>query len=216
MSVRRESAYWARFEQDGGAFWRFDTRIYDRPRERLRRGDRPIGCIVGKNPGSALPGNPTGELQALALDGDRFLPTVRAIVRKAFAASGSTWPDGGFVQVLNLFYLCNRDLSRAIRSLQRQPSAPICPTERRRFSWTWYAWGGPDRRLDDMKARYLARSPRGPIYFCGESGYVNDRTPGVAERARHTQGMPHGPMVAALSRRLAGVSGAERQSSDRD
>ena len=195
-----ESAYWARFEAAGDLIWRFDTRIYATPRAQLRRRDKPIGCIVGKNPGSALPAILTGALQPVPLRGDRFLPTVRAVVGKSFADSGSRWPDDGYVQVLNLFYLCDRDLTRALRTLRDLSDSPICPGERRRFPWSWFAWGGPDRRLDELKTRFLRRARRRAFFFCGDSQTAVNRMPGITDRARHTQGMPHASTVANLRR----------------
>jgi hypothetical protein len=159
-----------------------------------------MGCIIGKNPGSALPDALTGTLQPVPLRGDRFLPTVRAVVAKAFATGGSLWPENGYVQVLNLFYLCDRDLPRALHKLRDQREAPVCDSERRRFSWYWFAWGGPDPRLDELKIRFLRPSRRRSFFYCGESRKIVEQAPDVGDRARHTQGMPHAAVVDHLRR----------------
>lgn len=192
-------AYWARFEERGSELFRFDTRVYLEPVDRPRSTDRPCGCIIGKNPGSAVPSAVTGELQAILLQGDHFLPSVRAVVRKAAVASGATIASGTYVQVLNLFYLCNRDLNAAKRSLLREDADQICPTERRRFAWRWFAWGGTDPVLDELKPRFRTRRQAHAFYLDGQSGEIRARVPGLTDKARHTQGMPHGRVVEHLT-----------------
>ncbi|MEL7045434.1 MAG: hypothetical protein AAGL66_10490 [Pseudomonadota bacterium] len=187
--------------------WRLDTRIYARPIDRPRRGDRPLGCIIGKNPGSALPHSPRASakagapatLESIELGGDRFLPTVRAIVCKSYRSAGLEWPEGHFVQVLNLFYLCNRDLREAKAQFTAIGDPVSCSTERRRMPWTWFAWGGPDRQLDPLKQRFARRRWRSPFFYDTASGVTKRRTPGNKDHARHTQGMPHGEIVELLA-----------------
>jgi len=201
------SAYWARFEQRGASLLRFDTRIYLGAVERPRRTDRPLGCIIGKNPGSAVPIAPSGDLQAIALDGDHFLPCVRSIVAKARDRAGVALPPGAFVQVLNLFYLCQRDLRRAKEALRREPVPEFCRSERRRFPWRWYAWGGPDPALDPLKQRFQGR-PSTPAFFLNTADQrLDPRVPGVQDRARHTQGMVQDAVVAHLAKLLPGAAG---------
>ncbi len=190
--------------------WRFDTRIYGAPIERPRRGDRPLGCIVGKNPGSARPfpertGNPPGNtpaLEAIELGSDRFLPTVRAIVRKSHGEADLEWPARHFVQVFNLFYLCNRNLREAKAHFSAIDHSPRCPAERRRMPWTWFAWGGPDAQLDPLKLRFTHRRWRDPFFYDTASDAVQRNAPGTDDHARHTQGMPHRDLVAVLARLL--------------
>ena len=194
-------AYWARFEPHGEQLFRFDTRVYLDPVAKPRRRDAPIGCIVGKNPGSAVPATIRGGLQAIALQGDHFLPSVRAITAKAVAAVGVEPAPGAYVQVLNLFYVCNRDLRTAKRALAAQDRDQYlrCATERRSFAWRWFAWGGPDTLLDPLKTRFL-RPRRAPaFYFDGASGEIVTRAPRLHDKARHTQGLAHTPIVTHLA-----------------
>lgn len=203
VSGRADSAYWARFERDDEVTFRFDTRIYLTPRGAPRGDDRPLGCIIGKNPGSAIPLMRQTGLQAIALQGDRFLPTVRAILIKAFRRCGRPLPENAYVQVLNLFYLCNRDL-RAAKAALDAVDPLRCASERRRFPWQWYAWGGPDRQLDPLKRRFL-HARRCDAFFVDRSSVkVLDRRPRSAEHARHTQGMGHDAVVAHLAALLEG------------
>jgi hypothetical protein len=199
------NCYWAVFERHGSDLFRLDTRIYGTPIERPRRGDRPLGCVIGKNPGSALPlhGQP-GALLPIALGNDRFLPTVRAVVRKAHAAAGIAWPPGSYLQVLNLFYLCNRDLRQARARLSRLHESPRCPAERRRLPWAWFVWGGADIRLDPLKERFRHRRWPASLFIDGNGGAIRDRPPQPKEHARHTQGMRHDTPLAQLSLLLAG------------
>ncbi len=182
---------------------RFDTRVYLQPCDRPRGRDRAIGCIVGKNPGSATPACITGDLQPIILQGDRFLPTVRAIVRKAYEAAAQAPPAGAYVQILNLFYLCNRNLAQAKRGFAELEMPPLCTTERKRFPWQWFAWGGPDPMLDPLKDRYLGRRAKEAFFLSGASKRVHIGKPGPGDHARHTQGMRHEPVVRYLSKQIA-------------
>jgi hypothetical protein len=207
-----QGCYWATFERRGNDLFRFDTRIYGAPIDRPRRGDRPLGCVIGKNPGSALPRHWQDDaLLPIALANDRFLPTVRAVVSRAHAAAGLTWPPGSYVQVLNLFYLCNRDLRQARERLSLLREAPRCPAERRRMAWAWFVWGGTDPLLDLLKARFRRRSRRAPFFVGSDCASVVCRAPRTREHARHTQGMRLDAPVAHLATLLAAqASGAGR------
>jgi hypothetical protein len=204
--------YWARFEERHGSLWRFDTRIYAEAIDGPRRGDRPVGCIVGKNPGSALPaeglrpGKGRAALQAIELGSDRFLPTVRAVLRKSHIEAGLVWPARSYVLVLNLFYLCNRDLRGAKRALAAVEAPPICPAERRPTPWTWLAWGGPDAQLEPLRARFRRRRRAQPFFVDTKKGSLEQRVPAASDFARHTQGMAHDEIVAFLAARLMGMA----------
>ena len=194
------SRYWAAFERRGDDLFRFDTRIYGDAVDRPRRGDRPLGCVIGKNPGSALPLCwQENALLPIALGNDRFLPTVRSVVHKAYAANGLLWPHDGYVQVFNLFYLCNRDLRQARNRLAQLRESPRCPAERRRQPWAWFVWGGADPLLDPLKARFRRRAWRAAFFVSSDSASVTCRAPRTLEHARHTQGMQLAAPVAQLA-----------------
>lgn len=199
-----ESHYWAAFRKRSGGRLRFDTRIYLTPRIAPAECDVPIGCIVGKNPGSAIPPASSRRLQPLVLSGDRFLPNVLAILRKAYNAASREPPVDAYLQVLNLFYLCDRNLQQAKNALRVDPRRMICKTERTAYPWAWLAWGGSDPLLDPLKARFRDLSAQKCFFYDGREGCVRDGMPRNGELARHTQGMPHGALVAHIATLLAG------------
>ena len=76
-----------------------------------------LGAIVGKNPGSAR-GAISNELVQIDLQRDQLLRTVKNIFEKAYFKSGKKIPDNSYIQVLNLFYLCDADLNNAIKNMK--------------------------------------------------------------------------------------------------
>lgn len=112
--------FWAKFKMSGSNTFRFDTRIYLNEIEEPLKTDICIGAIVGKNPGSANPCDKTkSSLQEINLDGDKLLSSVRNIIRKSYQEAKSKLPNQGYIQVLNLFYLCNPDLEKAIEESKK-------------------------------------------------------------------------------------------------
>src|SRR5690606_19045287 len=105
-----------------------------------------VGAIVGKNPGSAKPTR-LSVLAELMLDGDKMLPSVRNRFISAYQATNSVIPNNAYVQVWNLFYLCNPLLDEACLSINTLKSAPLCTSESGVPSVVWFAWGGNDNRL---------------------------------------------------------------------
>lgn len=203
------SHYWARFVKQGGAVMRFDTRIYIQACAEPRPRDRAIGAIIGKNPGSALPTIISGRLQALSLQGDHFLPSVLSIVSKAYQGAGIVPRAGAYVRVLNLFYLCNRDLKQAKTGLRTTATQRFCKEESKSVPWTWFAWGGDDSALNPLKARFLKAPRKHSFYYCNSARSVKTCAPGVINKARHTQGMPHGAVVQHLAGHLQNKANAE-------
>ncbi len=193
------SHYWAVFRRRGDALLRLDTRIYLRPVRVPADADRCLGCIVGKNPGSARPAARSRNHVAMELDGDRFLPNVRAIVTKAYHRFGRPLPDTAYVRVLNLFYLCDRELSRALRRYAMINGELFCPGEDAAYPWVWYAWGGDDPRLNRFKERLAQLQARHHFYFDGKSRRVMSGPPQTSSHARHTQGLSHQPLVSHLA-----------------
>lgn len=196
------SHYWARFRTIGGNRFRFDTRIYLEANPSPDPGDNALGCIIGKNPGSAIPSKRSVELMPMALSGDKFLPTVLSVLRQSYAKAGEAVPSGGYVQVLNLFYLCDRDLSQAKRSLSTVRRAPLCAEEQQDFPWAWFAWGGPDRILDPLKSRFSNLESSKCFYYSRDHARVISKRPGPKDLAKHTQGMPQAKVVTHLAKLL--------------
>jgi hypothetical protein len=194
------SHFWARFKAISGHRFRFDTRIYLDPISAPSDQDIALGCIIGKNPGSATASKRSSRLAPIALSGDKFLPTVLSVLRQSYAQADTPIVAGGYVQVLNLFYLCDRDLREAKRSLESSRRAAPCPEEKRDFPWAWFAWGGSDRVLDPLKARFSALSSGHNFYYSRDQQSVVAQRPGTRDLAKHTQGMPQSTVVAHLAK----------------
>lgn len=192
--------YWARFEKIDQHLFRFDTRIYLEPIENPGLNDECLGAIVGKNPGSAIPANETvRELQPINLNGDRLLPTVRNIVKKAYEEVEINLPERGYIQVLNLFYLCNQNLGQAIAAMDNFGEPPCCETEQNHFPWVWYAWGEPDQDLNDYKGRFAEMDTEAQFYYDPHQKKIIETWPGFAGFARHTQGLKHACVIPYIS-----------------
>lgn len=146
-------AYYARFESLAGHVFRFDTRIYLGKHNADEYGEC-VGAIVGKNPGSAKP-TQLGVLAPLNLDGDKMLPSVRNRFASAYQQAGKAMPNNAFIQVWNLFYLCNPDSGAACSAMSGFANPPLCPSENKKPKIIWFAWGGNDGYLNGFKQRFL-------------------------------------------------------------
>lgn len=185
------SHFWAKFQSSGGELFRLDTRIYLKNIDAPKQSDSCIGAIVGKNPGSAKPSSSTGELQPIQLDDDKLLPTVRNIVTKAYVTAKIAVPDRGYVQVLNLFYLCNPILSQAVAAISQTTTPPICKSESGHFPWVWYVWGDDHIGLRPHKERFSTIDADQRFFFDNRVKEVKGSSPQNNEFARHTQGLKH-------------------------
>jgi len=189
-------AYYARFEPVAGHVFRFDTRIYLGKHDANEDGEC-VGAIVGKNPGSAKP-TQLGVLAPLNLDGDKMLPSVRNRFVAAYQNAGKSIPTNAFVQVWNLFYLCNPDLGAACSEISSLVNPPPCPSESKKPTIIWFAWGGNDGYLNSFKQRFLSDQKSG-FYYNHQSGMIISRAPSVTDFAKHPQGMPAMPIVNHLA-----------------
>ncbi|MDH0202777.1 hypothetical protein [Comamonas aquatica] len=185
------SHFWAKFQSSGGELFRLDTRIYLNNIDAPKQSDSCIGAIVGKNPGSAKPSSSTGEIQPIQLDGDKLLPTVRNIVTKAYVTAKIAIPERGYVQVLNLFYLCNPILSQAVETISQITTPPICKSESGHFPWVWYVWGDDHVGFRPHKERFSKIDADHRFFFDNSVKEVKGSSPQNNEFARHTQGLKH-------------------------
>ena len=195
------SHYWAEFTQLGKDTFRFDTRIYIRSINSTEKSDRCVGAVVGKNPGSAKAGIIGKGIQPIELEGDKLLPTVHNIVKKAYMAAGIQTPERGYIQVLNLFYLCNPDLGKAIIALKENKCARNCSTENRSCPWIWYVWGGASEALTPYQNRLSNLIGNDHFYYDKEKSKVIAESPFATAFAKHTQGLKHDyvvPYIAGL------------------
>jgi hypothetical protein len=189
-------AYYARFENIENNLFRFDTRIYLGKHDPALSGEC-VGAIVGKNPGSAQPIK-LGLFAPLELDGDKMLPSVRNRFIDAYDEAKIKIPDHAFVQVWNLFYLCNPNLGEAYGAINQLPNKPKCPSEDRNPKTVWFAWGGNDEDLNPFKRRFIKRDLTG-FYYNHRSKAVVDHPPLESDFAKHPQGMPSRPIINHLA-----------------
>jgi hypothetical protein len=180
-----------------------ETRIYldEMPERPSIEGGACIAAVVGKNPGSARPRR-LDEWALLDLGDDKMLPNVRNRFRSGYQLAGKAIPDGAFVRVWNLFYLCNADLDAALDSLNHIGSkAPKCSSEAGLHQIAWFIWGGSDPRTNGFKARFRELNIGRSFFFDNVSKAIIERVPSELESARHTQGM----RVKAIDEYLASI-----------
>lgn len=192
--------FWAKFEKINGDSFRFDTRIYLSDIDAPKKTDACIGAIVGKNPGSAKASSLNSKLQAINLDGDKLLPTARNIVLKAYKEAKIPIPERRFIQVLNLFYLCNPNLVQGIVSLEKNLGAKICGSEKMEFHWVWYVWGGKSDNLNHFKNRFASINTYNHFYFDKECGCIVESPASESAFAKHTQGLKHSYVVPYIAK----------------
>ncbi len=191
--------FWAEFLELGNDTFRFDTRIYLHPIKRIKNGDHCIGAVVGKNPGSAKSTAVGTGIKAIELDGDKLLPTVRNIIIKAYNESGIHIPERGYVQVLNLFYLCNPNLDKAISEVENNTNAKNDPAENLSFPWVWYVWGSKSEILNAYKGRFSSLKSNNHFYYDKELSKVVSKPATERSFAKHTQGLKHALVVPYIS-----------------
>lgn len=191
--------FWAEFIEKGVNIFRFDTRIYINSVNSIEINDNCIGAIVGKNPGSAKSTSIDNGIQPINLDGDKLLPTVRNIIVKSYKESGINCPERGYIQVLNLFYLCNPNLDEALSELKKINCTYTCPTENLFFPWVWYVWGGASNALNPFKTRFSQLNSTNHFYYDKELYKVIDKPASNYSFAKHTQGLRHVLVVPYIS-----------------
>jgi hypothetical protein len=189
-------SYYARFETVADHVFRFDTRIYLSKHDPQKSG-KCVGAIIGKNPGSAKP-TQLGVWAPLNLDGDKMLPSVRNRFVDAYKQAGKEIPVNAFVQVWNLFYLCNPNLEEACSIISSFVNLPRCPSENRKPRVVWFAWGGNDSRLNPFKQRFIS-SHHPSFYYNHQSSEVIGHIPSADDFAKHPQGMPAIPVINYLA-----------------
>ena len=195
--------YWAQFEPVGEKLFRFDTRVYLSDVVTCRDCDPVIGAIVAKNPGSSRPSDPSSRiLQEVSLNGGQLLPAIHSVVSKAFARAGQHWPERGYVQVFNLFYLCDKQLSRAWRAAS-QIKRRACLKESLSIPWLWYAWGRMGSELPDLSERFKAVAATDRFYFDHKLKEIRTGHPTETAFPKHTQGLQREPVIAHIAGLIA-------------
>jgi len=195
--------FYAQFERHEQRLFRLDTRIYLRDSASPSNDDDCVAAIIAKNPGSAVP-TKLGKLTTLKLNGDKLLPTVRNRFIDAFGIAQLDIPDGAYVRVWNLLYLCNPTLSKAISEFATVTTPVWCKTEGDVPPIVWFAWGPPDSKLNSFKERFLTASFGNAFYFDIDSKKVIPNIPTCSSRVKHTQGMPRGPINKHIATLIVG------------
>lgn len=182
--------YWAKFREVEGQLFRLDTRIYLNNINEPSNRDICIGAIVGKNPGSARPISnlKTFNYTEINLSGDKLLPNVLSIIKKS--ANKKIWKNE-YIQVLNLFYLCNQDLNEAISAYKNVDNPIICESETNFFPWVWFVWGDSNFSLNDFKLRFTKIKSKKCFFYDKTAQKIAERIPSTNDFARHTQGFSH-------------------------
>jgi len=200
--------YWAQFENINGAMFRFNTRVYLQPIAKPSPTDVCIGAFIGKNPGSAQPTNPkVSTLQRIQLGNDKMLATIRNIMIKAYKAAGIEILPNSYIQVLNLFYLCDPLLNQARRRMQEfLPNHPIDCSENNDFLFVFYSWGGPNDGINCYKNRFIKNiHTNNHIWFDYNANKTKITKPSETDFVKHIQGLPHCkilPQIAAIIRNI--------------
>jgi hypothetical protein len=206
---------YARFEEHGGQLFRFDTRVYlDENQHSLDEKAECVAAIVAKNSGSAKPadGVQPDTWAPVNLDADNMLTLVRKWFMDAYHQVYEPIPANAFVQVWNLFYLCDRKLSKACSAIREFPEPPACPSESTsKPKLVWFAWGGGNNRvascLNAFKDRFLLRGYINSFYFGNASSFgwnpksatLRSCAPTARDFAKHPQGLLASPIVDHLS-----------------
>jgi len=202
------SNYWAKFEDINGDTYRFDTRIYLNGKDHPNESDICLGAIVAKNPGSAIGPVKHQNLQIIKLNGDKLLPTVRNIFIKSCQGADINIPENSYIQVLNLFYLCEKDLNIAVSKVKESNSYKSCSTEKKVFPFVWFLWGGDDKVLNMFKTRFDSIKTECPFYYDKLTKEIVSKNPAkeVNSFPKHTQGLRHGLITPYLTGMLCGKS----------
>ena len=193
--------FWAEFVEIEKDVFRFDTRIYLNPIDNVKGNDIRLGSVVGKNPGSAKSIAVGNGIQPIELYGDKLLLSVRNIVKKSYKQAGVAIPDNGYIQVLNLFYLCDPDLGQATTKIKAIKHPRICQTENQEFPWVWYVWGASSETLNPYKRRFAQLNSCNHFYFDKSLSKVIKMPASETAFAKHTQGLKHEfvvPHIAGL------------------
>ncbi|PGZ92214.1 hypothetical protein [Bacillus sp. AFS029533] len=194
------SLYWAKFEVKNNHLCRFNTRVYLKPILYPSDKDICIGAVVGKNPGSAKPyDNNSPYFQKIQLENDKLMINVKSIFVKAFEKAKKPIPSNSYVQILNLFYICERNLKQAIKKIDVHTNMSICGTEEKYFPFIWYVWGSENKKLNFYKSRIYNIKSDEQFYLDTNTKKVITAAPRLSDSARHTQGMKHDLIVPFIS-----------------
>lgn len=196
--------YFAKFVRHGADLFRLDTRVYLDDVFECTSQDFAIGAVIAKNPGSALPTDPKSDsVQQIDLNRGMLLRTLRSVVTKAYLQSNRRWSPGAYIQVLNLFYLCDPIYRSAIRRIGKISAPPIDSAEEKAFPWVLYLWGKSDERVGQFKSRFTALRAKQHFFYDKNLSRLVRNSPTEQSFAKHMQGLPHKSVVDFLAAVIA-------------
>jgi hypothetical protein len=183
--------YYALFIDRDGRRFRFDTRIYLCDCEDHKQEDGKgicLGAFVGLNPGSAEPWKESdvGTWNRICEDG-----TLRLIRRCFLEAGGREMSPCAFVQVWNLFYLCDPESKKAIRDARKLGPPRTCPREGPLpLKMVWYGWGSSVPWLENRTKYFVDIGPEKGVYYESKDGSPKIGKPGTGSYAGHPARKP--------------------------
>lgn len=205
--LRIMSHYYADFRQAGSDWFRLDTRVYLRAASYMQSQGTCIGAVAAKNPGSATGTSGWG---SLCIGNDQMLPNVLRIFIKAYhdpiyqgRADKRGQPEDAYVQILNLFHLCDPVLKSALQKIAACKAPLACKTAGGPFPLVWYAWGGPCSRLQPFRNRFVTAAKHSFFFDPRQNARgIKCWVPASRDFAKHPQGLAHRNIVPHLARRL--------------
>ncbi len=199
-------SYYAQFHQESGSTFRLDTRIYLDEHSHSRTDGTCVAAVVGKNPGSAEP-LAKGGWGKLNLNGDKTLPSIRNRFLAAYRLRNEEPPKDAFVQVWNLFYLCNKDFDEARHAIQNFDQPCVCGSEPQVTKAeikvpkiVWFIWGGHDKHdhINNLKNRFSKLEFKKPFFYDNLEKKISEYIPTLLSFARHTRGLLAQPIIQHL------------------
>lgn len=125
------------FEQRSGLDFRKETRLFYSEKEQL------VGTVIMINPGSS---KRLAECGIPATNNPTFR-TVISIIEDAYKSKGKKMQPGSYIQVCNLFDICESDLIKALKALIEHEEVfkdgikSSCYRVSKESPWIWLAWG---------------------------------------------------------------------------
>lgn len=190
--------YYADFKTDAatGHTYRHDTRIYLGDHSKSQSSGVCVGAFIGKNPGSASRrANGWGQINS-----DNTLRLIRSIWLKSYP-KGIYPKDNEYVQVLNLFYLCEQHFPTACKHAHIQSKYSLDPTENQTFKKIWWGIGDYDfanRNLSPFVKRLHRICSSKHIFYDPSCGRAVSRAPANEDSCKHPIGLPHYPFALSL------------------
>jgi hypothetical protein len=168
--------------------------------------------VVLKNPGSARPLSTSGNWEIIKEDHTLVLILNR--FREAYAESQKVVPRNAFVQVWNLFYLCNHEADEAFATLVKYRESfgepELCRCEDIVPKLVWFAWGKCNgckkadvARFNSLKARFRKEQHKThSCYYSPKASSMVEGVPSDSEDAQHPQGLPSPAIATYIANRL--------------